>query len=266
MATTKTTIKKAPSVAKAMEGKAAPKAPAKPKAEKVTRPRGTRAPVSMEAKIFNTKGGDAGTITLPENIFGLPWNADLVHQVVVGMQANARTSTAHTKDRGEVRGGGRKPWQQKGTGRARHGSSRSPIWKGGGITHGPRNEKDYSQKINRQARQKALLVVLSRKLADKELIFVDSLTIDAPKTKDAAAMLAGLAKAGLAHKKNNAALLAIPNAHAATQKSFANIGNVEMVDVRNLNPVSVLSAKYLVIADPAAAIETLAKKRVVKSN
>ena len=94
----------------------------------------------------------------------------------------------------------------------------------------------------------------------------DSLNIDAPKTKDAAAMLAGLAKAGLAHKKNNAALLAIPNAHAATQKSFANIGNVEMVDVRNLNPVSVLSAKYLVIADPAAAIETLAKKRVVKSN
>jgi large subunit ribosomal protein L4 len=173
---------------------------------------------------------------------------------------------AHTKDRSEVRGGGRKPWQQKGTGRARHGSSRSPIWKGGGVTHGPRNEKDYSQKINRQARQKALLVVLSRKLADKEIIFVDSISIEAPKTKDAIAMLAGLAKAGFNNaKKNNAALIALPNAHAPTQKSFANIGHVEVVDVRNLNPVSIMSSKYLILVDPAAAIETLSKKRVVKT-
>src|SRR6185437_1960560 len=171
----------------------------------------------------------------------------------------------HTKDRSEVRGGGRKPWQQKGTGRARHGSSRSPIWKGGGVTHGPRNEKDYSQKINRQARQKALLVVLSRKLVDKEIIFVDSVSMEKPKTKDAVAMLEGLSKAGFAHtKKNNAALIALPNAHTATQKSFANIGHVEVVDVRNLNPVSIMSHKYLMIVDPAAAIETLGKKRVVK--
>src|SRR5882724_5211705 len=141
----------------------------------------------MESIIYNVQGKETGKITLPESIFGLPWNADLVHQVVVAMQANARQNTAHTKDRSEVRGGGRKPWQQKGTGRARHGSSRSPIWKGGGVTHGPRNEKDYSQKINRQARQKALLVVLSRKLADKEIIFVDSLSLEAPKTKDAIA-------------------------------------------------------------------------------
>jgi large subunit ribosomal protein L4 len=249
MATTKTTTKKA----------------AAPKKEKAVRPRGTRKEVSMDVTIFNTLGKEAGKITLPENIFNLPWNADLVHLVVSGMQANARMGNAHTKDRGEVRGGGRKPWQQKGTGRARHGSSRSPIWKGGGVTHGPRNEKDYSQKINRQARQKALLVVLSRKLADKEIIFVDSLNLEKPKTKDAIAMLQGLTKAGFDHaKKNNAALIALPNAHAATQKSFANIGHVEVVDVRNLNPVSVMSAKYLVLVDPAAAIETLGKKRVVK--
>jgi large subunit ribosomal protein L4 len=245
--------------------KATPKTP-KSKVEKVVRPRGTRAPVSMDVSIFNTKGAETGKMTLPENIFNLPWNADLVHLVVTGMQANARMSNAHTKDRGEVRGGGRKPWQQKGTGRARHGSSRSPIWKGGGVTHGPRNDKDYSQKINRQARQKALLVVLSRKLADKEIIFVDSISMEAPRTKDAVAMLAGLAKAGFNNtKKNNAALIALPNAHVATQKGFANIGHVEVVDVRNLNPVSILAAKYLIIADPAAAIETLSKKRVVKT-
>lgn len=241
--------------------KAAPKV----KTEKVVRPRGTRKETSMDITIFNTKGAEAGKMTLPENIFNLPWNADLVHLVVSGMQANARMGNAHTKDRGEVRGGGRKPWQQKGTGRARHGSSRSPIWKGGGVTHGPRNDKDYSQKINRQARQKALLVVLSRKLADKEIIFVDSMSVEKPKTKDAIAMLSGLSKAGFDNnKKNNAALIALPNAHVATQKSFANIGHVEVVDVRNLNPVSIMSAKYLVIVDPAAAIETLGKKRVVK--
>ncbi len=255
MATTKTTTKKA-----------SPKT-AKPKVVKAVRPRGTRKETSMDVPIFNTKGAEVSKMTLPENIFNLPWNADLVHLVVSGMQANARMGNAHTKDRGEVRGGGRKPWQQKGTGRARHGSSRSPIWKGGGVTHGPRNEKDYSQKINRQARQKALLVTLSRKLADKEIIFVDSLSIEKPKTSDAVAMLKGLVKAGFDHnKKNNAALIALPNAHTATQKSFANIGHVEVVDVRNLNPVSVMSAKYLVIVDPAAAIETLGKKRVVKSD
>jgi large subunit ribosomal protein L4 len=219
----------------------------------------------MEASVFNKDGKESGKFTLPENIFGLPWNADLVHQVVVAMQANARTPVAHTKDRGEVRGGGKKPWKQKGTGRARHGSSRSPIWKGGGITHGPRNEKVYAQKINRQARQKALLVTLSRKYKDGEVLFVDSLEMSAPKAAQAKIMLSALGKnfSGLS-KKKNAALIAIPRVHAATQKSFRNFGNIEMVEVRNLNPVSVLSAKYLIIAEPAAAVETLGAKKVVK--
>ena len=247
-----------------------PKAVAKkgtvPKVEKVGRPRGTRKETSMDVTIFNTLGKEAGKMTLPENIFNLPWNADLVHLVVSGMQANARMGNAHTKDRGEVRGGGRKPWQQKGTGRARHGSSRSPIWKGGGVTHGPRNEKSYAVKLNRQARQKALLVTLSRKLRDGEVILMDSLMLNAPKTKEAKNILTALLKVGMNAKAVNNALIAIPNAHAATQKSFANFKHVEVIDVRNLNPVAVLSNKYLVIADPAAAIETLSKKRVVKAD
>ena len=220
----------------------------------------------MESIVYNSKGEQAGKIELPENIFGLPWNADLVHQVVVGMQANARTPIAHTKDRGEVRGGGKKPWKQKGTGRARVGSSRSPIWKGGGVTHGPRNDKIYAVKINQKVRQKALLVVLSRKMKDGEVIFLDSLEMDTPKAAMGKAVLAALGKQFKGFSKSkHAALIALPNAHAATQKSFSNFGNVSVEEMRNLNPVSVLSNKYLVVANPAAAIEMLSKKSVVKT-
>ena len=220
----------------------------------------------MDAKIYNIQGKEAGTVKLPESIFGLSWNADLVHQVVTSMQSNMRTPIAHTKDRGEVRGGGRKPWAQKGTGRARHGSSRSPIWKGGGVTHGPRKDKIYTKKINQQMRQKALLVVLSRKWKDGEILFVDSIMTETPKAKVAHGMLAGFSKMGIdMSKKKNVALIALPSAHAATQKSFGNFGNVTVTEVRNLNPVSVLSSKYLVIADPKAALETLSKKKVAQT-
>ncbi len=117
----------------------------------------------MESKIYNTSGKSVGNIKLPEGIFGLKWNADLVHEVVRLMNSNSRTAIAHTKTRGEVRGGGKKPWKQKGTGRARHGSSRSPIWVGGGVTHGPRNDKNFDRKINKKAKTKALFTILSRK-------------------------------------------------------------------------------------------------------
>ena len=131
----------------------------------------------MEAKIYNQKGKDAGTIELPEKVFGAKWRADLVHQVVESMRSNKRAGTADTKDRGEVRGGGRKPWKQKGTGRARHGSSRSPIWVGGGVTHGPLAEKNYKRKISKSMRAQALFSVLSKKLKDGEIIFIDSLAV-----------------------------------------------------------------------------------------
>ncbi|MSR70787.1 50S ribosomal protein L4 [Candidatus Kaiserbacteria bacterium] len=215
----------------------------------------------METKLYNIEGKEAGKMTLPENLFGLPWNADLVHQVVVAMQANARPNVANTKDRGQVRGGGKKPWQQKGTGRARHGSSRSPIWKGGGVTHGPKAAKIYAQKINRSMAAKALLTVLSRKYKDGEVIFVDSLEMQAPKASAGKAVLSALGKHfhGLS-KKKNAALIALPVRHTPTIKSFQNFGNIAVEEVRNLNPLSIMSAKYLVIASPKDAIEILGKK------
>src|ERR1043166_6090887 len=129
----------------------------------------------IQSKIYDQKGGEAGTINLPARVFGAPWRSDLVHQVVESMRSNKRAGTADTKDRGEVRGGGKKPWKQKGTGRARHGSSRSPLWVGGGVTHGPLAEKNYKRKISKKMRAQALFSVLSKKLKDGEIIFVDTL-------------------------------------------------------------------------------------------
>jgi large subunit ribosomal protein L4 len=250
MATAKTT--KAKTVKKA----AAPRA----KKEKAA-----AAPLKAgEFTVYKMDGSTAGTVSLPENLFNAKWNADLVHQVVVGMQANARPTVANTKHRGEVRGGGKKPWKQKGTGRARHGSSRSPIWKGGGVTHGPRAERIFAVKINKKMRRTALLSVLSKKAKDGELIFVEKLSFDAPKTKDAKSMLSAIAKAtganALVTKSKNAGLIAFSESNDMAKKSFRNIGNVATEEVRNLNPVDLMTSRYLVIENPAKAFETLSNR------
>lgn len=257
------TAKKAPvkkaaskSATKAPAKAPAKKAPVAPKVDKVTKPRG-----SLEAVVYSAAGASSGTIALPAELFGAKWNADLVHQVVVGMQANARPTVAHTKFRGEIRGGGKKPWKQKGTGRARHGSSRSPIWRGGGVTHGPRAEKDYSVKINRKMRVAALRSVLSRKWADGEIIFIENLSFTTPKTKDAKAVLAAVAKgsgvAALATRRTNAALIAFPGRDLKSAKSFRNIPGILSEEVRNLNPVDLMTKKYLVVVEPKASLEVL---------
>lgn len=222
-----------------------------------------------EAIVYSMAGAKSGTIALPPALFGATWNGDLVHQVVLGMLANARPVTAHTKFRGEVRGGGKKPWKQKGTGRARHGSTRSPIWVGGGTTHGPRAERDYSVKINRKQKNAALASVLSKKFKDGELIFVDSFAFSAPKTADAKKALDALAKAadakGLVTKKKNAALIAFAKKDGVAEKSFRNIGNVATEEVRNLNPVDMVMKKYLIIERPDEFIKVLQGRFVKKA-
>ena len=219
----------------------------------------------METPIYNQKGESAGKINVPEAIFGVSWNADLVHQVVVAMQSNARHSIANTKTRGEVRGGGKKPWQQKGTGRARHGSTRSPLWVGGGVAHGPRADKNYARKINRKAKAQALFTILSKKFRDGEVLFIDSLKFAAPKAKDAKVTLAALAKIKgfekLSTKPENAALIAIDKKYAELVKSFGNFGNVAVEELRTINPLSALNHKYIVIADPAVSLAALTAKK-----
>jgi len=218
----------------------------------------------MKADVYNTKGKKAGSVDLPEKVFSTSWNADLVHQVVTGMQANKRTPIAHTKDRGEQRGGGRKPWRQKGTGRARHGSRRSPIWRGGGVTHGPRNEKSYEKKINKKMRTRALYTVLSQKYNDGEVLFVDTISFEEPKTVVAREILTHLSSIkgfeDLTSKKKNAALIVQPTNDKITKKSFANIGTIAIDETRNLNPLDVLTYKYLIIASPTESIEQISNR------
>lgn len=218
----------------------------------------------MEAPIYNQSGKATGKITLSKDVFGVPWNADLVHEVVRLMNSNARTPVAHTKTRGEVSGTGKKPWKQKGTGRARHGSRRSPIWVGGGIAHGPRNDKNFSRKINKKARAKALYTILSRKFKDNEIIFVDSLAFSAPKTADAKKVISALSTIKgcekLATKKTNAAIIALDKKTDAVTKSFRNFGNVSVEEFRSINPVSLMNHGYLIITNPEASLKLLSAK------
>ena len=214
--------------------------------------------------VYSQEGKAVGQTSLPPELFALPWNADLVHQVVVSMRSNQRSNKAQVKDRGAVRGGGRKPWAQKGTGRARHGSNRSPIWRGGGVTHGPSNERNYFRKINAKMKTKALLTVLSQKQRDGEVIFLDKIEISAPKTSMAQKAVTKLSQVKgcerLGYKLGKRALFLVPQASEALVKSFRNLSGAVVSEVRNLNPVSALTYKYLILANPEASFPVLASR------
>jgi len=143
----------------------------------------------MKTEVFDIHHKKVGAIEVSDAVFGASWNADLVHQVTTSQRANERAPFAHVKDRSEVSGGGKKPWRQKHTGRARHGSSRSPIWIGGGVTHGPRKEKDFSKKINKKMRKVALFSVLSKKMKEGEIFIIDDFSFGERKTKVVATFL-----------------------------------------------------------------------------
>ena len=219
---------------------------------------------NIETKLYNREGKEKETISLPENIFGLEWNGDLVHQVVTAMRANETRPTSHTKDRSEVSGGGKKPWAQKGTGNARHGSRRSPIWVAGGIAHGPRNEKNTSKKINKKVRHKALFTALSQKLRDGQMLFTERLTMDAIATKDAVAVVNGLTNVTgfetLATPNPVNMLLVLPAHDESIEKSFRNLPFCTVEDIHNLNPRQVLQYRYIVFTSPEDCVAFLESK------
>jgi large subunit ribosomal protein L4 len=208
----------------------------------------------MEATVYNQEAKEGGKIKLDPKLFGLKWSADMVHQVVFSMLSNTRQVLAHTKGRGEVRGGGKKPWKQKGTGQARHGSSRSPIWIGGGVTHGPNKEVNFTKKINKKMKTKTVFTLLSRKFKDGETLFVDSLTLDG-KTKSGQTLLTKFAKVPAYEKINYARgrrlLVVTPAKDELTEKTFANLKTVAVTEARNLNPLDLVTYKYILLAEPA---------------
>lgn len=191
--------------------------------------------------LYNQKGEVSGSVTLPKEIFDVELNADLVHQVAVSLAANKRQISAHAKTRGEVRGGGKKPWRQKGTGRARHGSSRSPIWKGGGVTHGPRNDRIFEREIPKKMRRKALFMVLSEKAKNKQLVVLDKIELAKGKTKEMALTLSKLPC------KNTATLIAMPSYDKKIFLASRNIKKTFVEDARNLNVLDLLNHKYLLL-------------------
>jgi len=201
----------------------------------------------MEAQVKNLKGETVRTVELPARIFEAPINKDLMHQALVRQLANARLGTHSTKSRGEVSGGGKKPWKQKGTGRARQGSTRSPIFKGGGKVHTPK-PRSYEQAMPRQMRRAALRSALSVKAADSQIILVEDLTPDTPKTKAMAQALAGLVGEG------NTALVLLPAKDEAVENSVRNLANAKYLRANYLNIRDLLGYDRVVMPVGALAV------------
>lgn len=220
----------------------------------------------MDVKVYTQEGKEKGKVTLPEGVFDLRWNGDLVHQVITSMFSNARVAIAHTKDRSDVRGGGKKPWQQKGTGRARHGSRRSPIWRGGGITFGPTSERNFSKKINKKMRVKALFTLLSEKLRSGEILFIDALAFDSIKTTKAKEVLKSLSTVAgfdaMKNKRKNAVCIYLPEKDEKVERSFSNFSNVAVLQTRNMNSLDIAKYKYVIVVNPKESISFLEEKLV----
>lgn len=203
-----------------------------------------------KVKVYNTEGKETGEIELPKRIFDLKINDNLVHQAAVAQSANSREAYAHTKNRGEVRGGGKKPWKQKGLGKARHGSIRSPIWKGGGIVFGPTPDRNFSKKINKKMRMRALFMVLSGKLRDNEIVVVEDLKLEKPSTKKMQNILNALPLEGRV-------VISMDKKNENVITSAKNIPNLSFVASNSLNVVDLLSHKTLLLNK--AAIKDIEK-------
>lgn len=194
----------------------------------------------LNIRVYNQEGKEVSDLSLDRAVFGLPWNSDLIHRAVMTISANMRQVLASTKMRGEVSGGGKKPWRQKGTGRARHGSIRSPLWRGGGITFGPTSERNFKLNINKKMARKALLTAISGKVKDSELLILDELKLSAPKTKEMAKIMANFpqVKSGIfiANGKNE-----------DIKKAGRNLSNLKIISMDNLNILDILKYKFLIL-------------------
>jgi large subunit ribosomal protein L4 len=197
--------------------------------------------------VYNLKGEKVKDLELSEKVFGLKKNDALLHQVYVSQAANRRKVLAHTKDRAERAGSGVKPWRQKGTGRARVGSVRTPIWRKGGIVFGPTKDRNFKKDVPKKMGRKALAVALSGKLKDKELFLVDSLMIENAKTKMMSEALKNLRLSG-------SLLIGFSEKEKESKKASRNLVKVSNIDAKNLNVFDVLNNKYLLLSEEGVKI------------
>ena len=193
-------------------------------------------------KVFNMKGSEVGTMELNDSVFGVEYREPLIHQAVVTRLANERQGTKSTLTRSEVRGGGIKPWRQKGTGRARQGSIRAPQWIKGGVVFAPKS-RDFSKKMNEKAKRAALLSALSKKVADGEFIVVDELKVSAPKTKEMAAFQKAL---GLTK-----AIVVMDNDDVNVIRAAANLPTLATLPLAQLSTYEVVANKFVVMTKAA---------------
>ncbi|MBI5913684.1 50S ribosomal protein L4 [Candidatus Azambacteria bacterium] len=207
----------------------------------------------METVVYNQEGKKVGTYDLPERVFGVPHKDSVVHQAMRVQFCNARQVIAHTKDRSEVSGGGKKPWRQKGTGRARHGSIRSPLWTGGGVTFGPRNERNFSLKINKKQKQKALAMMLSSKVKAGKIAVLDALAFEKPKTKHMADVFRAFMGI-LPEVETRKTLIIIPGADMNVTLAARNLPNVKVLRADSLNVHDLLIYRYVMIPKEAIAV------------
>lgn len=199
----------------------------------------------MKTDLYNFKGEKIGEVELPEEIFGLEFKPELVHQVMRWQMLDTYFPYAHTKTRAEVRGGGRKPWPQKGTGRARHGSIRSPIWVGGGVTFGPRKEKIRQIKVNKKMKRKAILMTIAEKLRQNLLKVIDEVNPDDYKTREFEKFFSRFLEPRKTKKKRETGLLVIEENKPEIFRSVRNLPYADAIEARNLNLLELLNHKYL---------------------
>lgn len=223
----------------------------------------------MKVATLNQQGKEQGNILLPKEIFGLKINPALIHQVVVSQRANRRRVIAHAKDRSEVRGGGKKPWRQKGTGRARHGSIRSPLWRGGGVTFGPRKEKIFKQTIPQKMKRKALFMALSGKFKNNSLIVLDELNIDKSQKEEKGKTKLGLTKSFYTILRNlpcnnQSTLLVLPGYDKIIILAARNFPKIQTIQAKDLNALDIFSFKFLLMPKDSIKVikETFFKKEI----
>lgn len=212
----------------------------------------------IKVKRFDNLGKELASLSLNQDIFGVKVNNNLIHQAVVTQLANARWSNSHSKTRAEVAGSGKKPWRQKGTGRARSGSVRNPVWVGGGISFGPRNLQNFSKKFPKKMKRLALLQALSSKVQDKKLAIVDEFNFNKPKTKLAVKFIESLPEF------SGTMLLVLSHGNSKVELAFRNLPYVKTILASNLNVVDILKYEWLIINNDA--VKEIEKIFIKKKN